>query len=282
MTSMLADSPQDPSQTPDYENTSQYEGSSGSRVAIELAGVRMAYGKRQVICNLDLRVGEASVLVVIGTSGSGKSTLLRCIACLEAIHAGTISIEGEIVQGGGKKRRGKAAKHAKLLRREVGMVFQHFNLFPHMTVLSNVTLAMEKVRRVPHDEALISARELLTRVGLQDHMESYPGQLSGGQQQRVAIARALAMKPRIMLFDEVTSALDPELVGEVLEVMRELAKEGMTMVIVTHEMGFARDVADRVIFMDEGCIAEDSEPNAIFTNPANERTRAFLQRLLDH
>lgn len=267
--------------TTHHENSNPYQDPPGDRAAIELAGISKAYGSRQVLRNINLRVTEHSVLVLIGASGSGKSTMLRCIAGLETIDAGTIRIEGQIVHRGKKAQRGDAAKAANLLRREVGMVFQHFNLFPHMSALSNVILAIEKVRKTPHEEALTSAKLLLARVGLEDHMDSYPDQLSGGQQQRVAIARALAMKPRIMLFDEVTSALDPELVGEVLKVMRQLAEEGMTMLIVTHEMGFARDVADRVIFMDEGDIVEDSEPNAIFTNPAHERTREFLHRLLD-
>jgi polar amino acid transport system ATP-binding protein len=263
------------------ENSTPSQDSSGGQAAIELAGVNKSYGSRQVLRNVNLRVTERSVLVLIGASGSGKSTMLRCIAGLETIDAGTIRIEGQIVHRGKKAQRGAEAKATKLLRREVGMVFQHFNLFPHMSALSNVTLAIEKVRKASREEALSSAKELLTRVGLEGHMDSYPGQLSGGQQQRVAIARALAMKPRIMLFDEATSALDPELVGEVLKVMRQLAEEGMTMLVVTHEMGFARDVADRVIFMDEGDIVEDGDPNTIFTNPSHERTRAFLHRLLD-
>jgi putative glutamine transport system ATP-binding protein len=207
--------------------------------------------------------------------------MLRCIAGLESIDGGAIRIEGQTVNDGNRRRRGPDAAAAKLLRREVGMVFQHFNLFPHINVLGNVTLAMEKVRNTGKAEAVATAQDLLARVGLADHMDSFPGQLSGGQQQRVAIARALAMKPRIMLFDEVTSALDPELVGEVLRVMRSLAEEGMTMLVVTHEMGFARDVADRVIFMDQGEIVEDSDPHSIFTEPAHQRTREFLSRLLD-
>jgi ABC-type polar amino acid transport system ATPase subunit len=267
--------------TPQHQNPTPDHGSSERQAAIELTGVSKAYGNRQVLRNINLSVTERSVLVLIGASGSGKSTMLRCIAGLETIDSGTISIEGQIVHRGKESQRRDDTKVAALLRREVGMVFQHFNLFPHMSALSNVMLAIEKVRKIPHDEALTSAKALLARVGLADHMDSYPDQLSGGQQQRVAIARAMAMKPRIMLFDEVTSALDPELVGEVLKVMRQLAEEGMTMLIVTHEMGFARDVADRVIFMDGGEIVEDSGPDAIFTNPTQERTRVFLRRLLD-
>jgi polar amino acid transport system ATP-binding protein len=264
-----------------HENSAPSQGSPQGNAAIELEGVSKSYGSRPVLRNVNLRVAEGSVLVLIGASGSGKSTMLRCIAGLETVDTGTIRIEGQMVHRGKKAQRGDPAKVATLLRREVGMVFQHFNLFPHMSVLSNVTLAMEKVRKASREEALSSAKALLARVGLEGHMDSYPEQLSGGQQQRVAIARALAMKPRIMLFDEVTSALDPELVGEVLKVMRQLAEEGMTMVIVTHEMGFARDVADRVIFMDKGDIVEDSDPTTIFTNPSQERTREFLHRLLD-
>jgi ABC-type polar amino acid transport system ATPase subunit len=249
--------------------------------AIELVDLKKAFGRREVLRSVDLTVAQGSVLVLIGASGSGKSTMLRCIAGLESIDGGAIRIEGQTVNDGKRRRRGPDAAAAKLLRREVGMVFQHFNLFPHINVLGNVTLAMEKVRNTSKAEAVATAQDLLARVGLADHMDSFPGQLSGGQQQRVAIARALAMKPRIMLFDEVTSALDPELVGEVLRVMRSLAEEGMTMLVVTHEMGFARDVADRVIFMDQGEIVEDSDPHSIFTEPAHQRTREFLSRLLD-
>ncbi|MCX6427910.1 MAG: amino acid ABC transporter ATP-binding protein [Actinobacteria bacterium] len=250
-------------------------------MAIELLSVSSAYGNRKVLRNVDLQVASGSVLVLIGASGSGKSTMLRCIAGLEKISDGTIAIEGQVIHRGGETRRKKKNDPSNLLRREVGMVFQQFNLFPHLNALANVVLAIEKVRKMSHNEAKVLAESLLLRVGLEGHMESFPDQLSGGQQQRVAIARALAMKPRIMLFDEVTSALDPELVGEVLKVMRQLAADGMTMIIVTHEMGFARDVADRVIFMDEGEIVEDADPNIIFTNPREERTQAFLRRLID-
>lgn len=249
--------------------------------AIELKQVAKAYSDREVLRSIDLQVPESSVLVLIGASGSGKSTLLRCVAGLERINAGEILIEGQVVQTADKRRRGEAAKASRLIRREVGMVFQQFNLFPHMTALNNVTLAMRTVRGVGRSDAVVQAKELMARVGLEQHLDSFPQQLSGGQQQRVAIARALALRPRIMLFDEATSALDPELVGEVLTVMRQLAGEGMTMLIVTHEMAFARDVADRVIFMDGGEVVEDSSPDQIFTNPSHQRTRAFLHRLLD-
>jgi ABC-type polar amino acid transport system ATPase subunit len=254
----------------------------GARAMVELRGVSHAYDTRPVLRSVDLTVSEREVLVVIGASGSGKSTLLRCVAGLELIREGEIRVEGEPVQlaHAGRRNRG-VLKAGRVVRREVGMVFQNFNLFPHLRVIDNVALAPRLVRRAAREEARAAAGELLARVGLAEHVRKYPGELSGGQQQRVAIARALAMRPRIMLFDEVTSALDPELVGEVLEVMRQLAADGMTMVIVTHEMGFARDVADRVIFMDDGVIVEEGAPEAIFSAPSHERTRAFLSRLLD-
>ena len=249
--------------------------------AIELKHVVKSYGPRDVLRGIDLQVAESSVLVLIGASGSGKSTLLRCVAGLERINGGEIFIEGQLTQTADKRQRGQAAKAAHLIRREVGMVFQQFNLFPHMTALNNVTLALRTVRGMSRADADVQAKELMARVGLEQHLGSYPHQLSGGQQQRVAIARALALRPRTMLFDEATSALDPELVGEVLTVMRQLADEGMTMLIVTHEMGFAREVADRVIFMDGGDVVEDSTPDRIFTSPSHERTRLFLHRLLN-
>jgi polar amino acid transport system ATP-binding protein len=250
--------------------------------AVELLGVSKSFGQRKVLRALDLAISESEVVVVIGGSGSGKSTMLRCVAGLELIDAGEVRIEGVPVQRAtaGKRNR-KLLKAARAIRREVGMVFQHFNLFPHMTAHGNLTLALRLVRRMPRTEAAAIADSLLERVALASHRDAYPDQLSGGQQQRVAIARALAMRPRILLFDEVTSALDPELVGEVLKVMRQLATEGMTMIVVTHEMGFARDVADRVLFMDEGQVLEQGEPEAIFTNPQHPRTRTFLSRLLD-
>ena len=253
-----------------------------TRPAVELIGVSKSFGHRTVLRALDLAVAEREVVVVIGGSGSGKSTMLRCVAGLELIDAGEIRIESVPVQRAAAGHRNRRLlRAARSIRREVGMVFQHFNLFPHMTAHRNLTLALRLVRRMPRAEADAVADGLLERVALADHRDAYPDQLSGGQQQRVAIARALAMRPRILLFDEVTSALDPELVGEVLKVMRQLATEGMTMIVVTHEMGFARDVADRVMFMDEGAVLEQGKPEAIFTDPQHPRTRAFLSRLLD-
>jgi ABC-type polar amino acid transport system ATPase subunit len=221
-------------------------------------------------------------MVVIGPSGSGKSTLLRCIARLEAIQRGRILIDG-VLASRGTEEDGPAADPAALrdLRHDVGMVFQSFNLFPHLTVLENVTLAPRRVRGLPVAEADAQAMDLLQRVGLADKRDAYPARLSGGQQQRAAIARALAMRPRIMLFDEVTSALDPELVGEVLKTMRGLAEQGMTMLVVTHEMGFASDVADDVVFMDRGAVIERAPPARMFLEPKEARTRAFLERLLE-
>jgi ABC-type polar amino acid transport system ATPase subunit len=251
--------------------------------AIELKNVRMSYGSRTVLQDTSLRVEVGSVVVLIGASGSGKSTLLRCVAGLEKIQQGEILVEGIVTQRGTSSKRERSAQRKSSAHRgEVGMVFQHFNLFPHMTALQNVVFPQVKTGKANKSDATERAKELLETVGLGDHMNAYPARLSGGQQQRVAIARALALKPRIMLFDEVTSALDPELVGEVLTVMRSLAREGMTMVVVTHEMGFARDVADRVIFIDEGLILEEGEPNVIFSNPTQARTREFLARLLNH
>jgi len=252
------------------------------RPAIELVQVAKSFGPRRVLRSLDLAVAEAEVVVVIGGSGSGKSTLLRCIAGLELIDEGEIRIEGTPVQRAVSGRRNRRLlRAAGSIRREVGMVFQHFNLFPHMTAQQNVALALRLVRRLSRPEADEVAESMLERVALRQHQGAYPDQLSGGQQQRVAIARALAMHPRIMLFDEVTSALDPELVGEVLKVMRQLATEGMTMIVVTHEMGFARDVADRVLLMDQGAILEAGDPEAIFVAPQHPRTKAFLSRLLE-
>jgi ABC-type polar amino acid transport system ATPase subunit len=254
----------------------------GRHPAVEFSGVAKSFGPRRVLTNLDLSIAEGEVVVVIGASGSGKSTVLRCIAGLELIDEGEIRIEGTPVQQAraGHLNRG-VLKAGRSIRREVGMVFQHFNLFPHMTAHRNITLALRLVRRMSGEEADRSAAALLERVSLAGHRDAYPDQLSGGQQQRVAIARALAMRPRIMLFDEVTSALDPELVGEVLKVMRQLATEGMTMIVVTHEMSFAHDVADRVLFMDQGAIVEQGTADVIFTAPRHERTRAFLRRLLE-
>jgi ABC-type polar amino acid transport system ATPase subunit len=253
-----------------------------TRYMVELRGVSHAYGEQPVLKGIDFCVREGEVVVVIGASGSGKSTLLRCTAGLELITDGEIRIEDIPVQSAvlGKPNRG-VLKAGRQVRSEVGMVFQSFNLFPHMTVLGNITLAVRLVRKARKADAIATAADLLDRVGMSEYTQAYPSQLSGGQQQRVAIARALAMRPRIMLFDEVTSALDPELVGEVLKVMRQLAKEGMTMIVITHEMGFARDVADVVVFMDEGVVVEEGKPDALFSNPQHERTRAFLRRLLE-
>jgi ABC-type polar amino acid transport system ATPase subunit len=238
------------------------------------------YGADTVLDNVDLSVGLGQVLVVIGPSGSGKSTLLRCIARLEPIQRGRILLDGKLVAKG-LEDVDQIAEIAATDGHDIGMVFQSFNLFPHLTVLENITLAPRRVRRMLPGDANALALELLRRVGLEDKRDAYPARLSGGQQQRAAIARALAMKPRVMLFDEVTSALDPELVGEVLKTMRELADAGMTMIVVTHEMGFARDVADEVVFMDRGAIVERASPDQIFSEPRMERTRVFLDRLLE-
>lgn len=239
---------------------------------IELKNVHKYFGHLHVLKGITNKVEQGEVVVIIGPSGSGKSTLLRCINYLEE------PTEGEIVVDGIKLNH--SATNINRVRQEVGMVFQSFNLFPHMTVLENITLAPRKVRKMPAAEAEEIARELLAKVGLSEKADAYPRQLSGGQQQRVAIARALAMRPKVMLFDEPTSALDPEMIGEVLDVMKQLARDGMTMVVVTHEMGFAREVGDRVIFMDDGRIVEEGKPEEIFQNPKNERTQAFLSKIL--
>ncbi|MDR0269081.1 amino acid ABC transporter ATP-binding protein [Paenibacillus sp.] len=241
---------------------------------IEFREVNKAYGSFQVLKHINLRIEEGEVVVIIGPSGSGKSTLLRCINRLETISS------GELVVGG-------ASLHDKKIdinrfRRDIGIVFQHFNLYPHKKVIDNITLAPIKVLGLSKAEAEERALSYLKRVGIADKADSYPSQLSGGQQQRVAIARGLAMKPKIMLFDEPTSALDPEMIGEVLDVMRNLAHEGMTMVIVTHEMGFAREAADRIVFMDNGQIIEEATAAAFFQEPREERARLFLSRLIRH
>ncbi|MEU5211462.1 amino acid ABC transporter ATP-binding protein [Streptomyces sp. NPDC020742] len=241
---------------------------------IEMRGVNKHYGKLHVLQDIDLTVGRGEVVVVIGPSGGGKSTLCRAINRLETVESGTIELDGRPLP-----EEGRALAQ---LRAEVGMVFQSFNLFAHKTVLANVMLAPVKVRRTKKDEAARRARELLDRVGLADQAEKYPAQLSGGQQQRVAIARALAMDPKALLFDEPTSALDPEMINEVLEVMRQLAREGMTMVVVTHEMGFARSAANRVVFMADGRIIEDRTPEEFFTAPRSERAKDFLSKILKH
>lgn len=229
------------------------------------------FGSNQILKGISLKVDKSEVVVIIGPSGSGKSTLLRCVNYLEVPTSGTIAIDGETIT---------PQVDINTIRAEVGMVFQHFNLFPHMTVLHNITLAPIKVRHQSLKEAESIAKELLAKVGLEEKAEAYPDELSGGQQQRVAIARALAMHPKIMLFDEPTSALDPEMVNEVLDVMRALADSGMTMMCVTHEMGFARQVADRVLFVDEGNILEEGKPEEIFSHPKEERTQEFLAKIL--
>jgi ABC-type polar amino acid transport system ATPase subunit len=243
--------------------------------------VTKRFGTVTVLSDVSLDVAQGEVVVVIGPSGSGKSTLLSCIALLEPIQRGTIAIEGIPIGVGSEDRRSTAAGPTQPRRGDIGLVFQSFNLFPHMTVLENVTLAPRKVRRMPRSEAIALGRELLARVGLADKADEHPLRLSGGQQQRAAIARALAMRPKLMLFDEVTSALDPELVGEVLTVMQELARDGMTMVVVTHEMKFARDVAHRVVFMDRGVVVEAGTPERLFRAPSEARTRAFLRRFME-
>jgi len=241
--------------------------------AIRIEGLHKSFGTNEVLKGIDLSVATHEVVCLIGASGSGKSTLLRCVNLLEPINSGRISLWGQEITG--------PDIDPNLVRRHVGIVFQSFNLFPHMTVLRNVTLAPVKVRRVPPAEAEEEAKALLTRFGLEDKQADFPDRLSGGQQQRVAIVRALAMKPQIMLLDEVTSALDPELVAEVLDVIRELAATGMTMIIATHEMGFAKDIARRVCFLEEGRIIEDAPPAELFTSPRDERTRRFLRRIVD-
>ncbi len=240
------------------------------------------YGTATVLNDVSLKLGAGQVLVVIGPSGSGKSTLLRCLAALEPIQRGTIRIDGTLATKGDEDPGpGPDRASLKALREKVGMVFQQFNLFPHLTVMENITLAPRRVLGMTTAAAETLAIDLLRRVGLEDKRDVHPERLSGGQQQRAAIARALAMNPRVMLFDEVTSALDPELVGEVLRTMRQLAEQGMTMLVVTHEMAFARDVADDVVFMDNGQIIERSAPAQIFAQPKEARTRAFLERLLE-
>ncbi|MFT4884245.1 MAG: polar amino acid transport system ATP-binding protein [Natronomonas sp.] len=237
---------------------------------VEFEAVDKYFGDTHVLKDIDLQVDEREVVVIIGPSGSGKSTLLRCANRLEEIQSGEIRLDGQSIIDGDVNH----------VRQQVGMVFQSFNLFPHKNALENVSIGPDEVRGLPAREAGRRAEELLNRVGLADQMDSYPHELSGGQQQRVAIARALAMDPKVMLFDEVTSALDPELVGEVLDVIEDLAEEGMTMMLVTHEMGFAREVADRIVLMSEGRIVEEGEPESFFENPQTERGERFLSRLL--
>lgn len=238
---------------------------------INIKNLHKSFGSVEVLRGIDLSIEEKEVVVIIGPSGSGKSTLLRCMNYLEVPTSGEITVDGMTLD-----------KHANInkIRENIGMVFQRFNLFPHMTVLENITLAPMKVLGKNKDEAVKTALDLLQRVGLQEKAKAYPTQLSGGQQQRVAIARALAMNPKVMLFDEPTSALDPEMVTEVLDVMKRLAKQGMTMAVVTHEMGFAKEVGDRVLFVDEGKIIEQGSPKDLFENPKQERTKLFLSKIL--
>jgi polar amino acid transport system ATP-binding protein len=239
---------------------------------IEVNNLTKSYGDLKVLKGIRETIKEGEVVCVIGPSGSGKSTFLRCLNLLEEPSSGEIFIDGEQIN--------KKNANLNLMRQKLGMVFQNFNLFPHMTTLQNITLSPIQVKKISKTEADKIARELLEKVGLADKAEVYPSSLSGGQKQRAAIARALAMNPEVMLFDEPTSALDPEMVGEVLSVMRDLAEKGMTMVIVTHEMGFAREVADRILFMDEGVIMEQGTPDEIFNDPKNERTKSFLSKIL--
>jgi glutamine transport system ATP-binding protein len=239
---------------------------------IKVSNLKKSFGSLEVLKGINAHVREREVVVVIGPSGSGKSTFLRCLNLLEDFDEGEIIIDGINIK--------EKQTNINKVREEVGMVFQRFNLFPHMTVLDNITLAPVKVRKWPREKAEAKAMELLKKVGLQEKANVYPDSLSGGQAQRVAIARALAMEPKVMLFDEPTSALDPEMVGEVLAVMKQLANEGMTMVVVTHEMGFAREVGDRVLFMDGGYIVEEGTPSEIFDNPKHERTKSFLSKVL--
>jgi polar amino acid transport system ATP-binding protein len=248
---------------------------SATDAIVRLEGVHKSFGSLHVLRGIDLVVAPGSVVCVIGPSGSGKSTLLRCINLLEPPDEGRIIFEGRDITDAGRQE-------ADLLRRQIGMVFQQFNLFPHKSVIANVALAQTTVLKRSPEEARSRSESLLARVGLSDKIEEYPERLSGGQQQRVAIARALAMDPHVMLFDEVTSALDPELIKEVLDVMRELAAEGMTMIVVTHEMGFAREVADRVVFMDGGLIVEEGTADEVLGSPREERTKRFIGLVLEH
>jgi general L-amino acid transport system ATP-binding protein len=243
-------------------------------VMIQLIGMHKWYGQFHVLKDINLTVNKGERIVICGPSGSGKSTMIRCINRLEEHQQGQIIVEGTELTGD--------LKHVEAIRRDVGMVFQHFNLFPHLSVLDNLTLAPVWVKKTPRDDAEDMAMKLLERVKIPEQAKKFPGQLSGGQQQRVAIARSLCMNPKVMLFDEPTSALDPEMIKEVLDVMIELAQEGMTMICVTHEMGFAKTVANRVIFMDEGEIIEQNEPDEFFDNPQHERTKLFLSQILAH
>jgi polar amino acid transport system ATP-binding protein len=257
-------------------------GATSGQPMVLAEGLHKRFGRLEVLRGIDFAVARQEVVCIIGPSGSGKSTLLRCINHLEKINAGRLSVDGELVgyrEHGGRlyelREREISAKRA-----EIGMVFQQFNLFPHMSVLDNVIEAPTRVKKMPRDQATVLAEQLLDQTGMRDKAAAYPNQLSGGQQQRVAIARALAMQPKLMLFDEPTSALDPELVGDVLAVMRDLATSGMTMIVVTHEMGFAREVGDTLIFMDDGMVVESGRPREVLANPSHERTKAFLSKVL--
>ena len=249
---------------------------------VKAESVCKSFGALDVLKGITLEIGKGEVLVMVGPSGSGKSTFLRCINHLEQVNAGRLYVDGELIgyRDKGSKLYEMSPRDAAKQRRDIGMVFQHFNLFPHRTALENVIEAPIHVKRVKKDDAVARAKDLLDQVGLSEKAGAYPAQLSGGQQQRVAIARALAMSPKLMLFDEPTSALDPELVGEVLEVMKKLAAEGMTMVVVTHEMGFAREVANHLVFMDGGVVVESGPPREVLSNPQHERTKAFLSKVL--
>jgi polar amino acid transport system ATP-binding protein len=249
---------------------------------LKAEAVHKRFGRLEVLKGIDLLVDRGQVMCILGPSGSGKSTFLRCINHLEKINAGRLWVDGELVgyRQEGDRLHELHEREVTRKRAEIGMVFQHFNLFPHMTALENVALAPVRVKGVPRSDARNRGQQLLQRVGLGDKLDTYPVALSGGQQQRVAIARALAMDPKLMLFDEPTSALDPELVGDVLDAMRQLARDGMTMIVVTHEMGFAREVADQVVFMDDGVVVESGPPAEVLASPRHERTKAFLSKVL--
>jgi len=253
-----------------------------SKLMVHAQQVHKSFGANEVLKGIDFQVASGQVVCLLGPSGSGKSTFLRCINHLEKINAGRLYVDGELVgyRQVGDKLHELPEKEVARKRTEIGMVFQHFNLFPHMTALGNIMEAPTRVKGEPKDEVRARAMELLSKVGLADRAKAYPRQLSGGQQQRVAIARALAMRPKLMLFDEPTSALDPELVGDVLAVMRDLARSGMTMIVVTHEIGFAREVADTVVFMDAGVVVESGPPSEVISNPQHTRTQAFLSQVL--
>ncbi|HEY2311993.1 MAG TPA: amino acid ABC transporter ATP-binding protein [Streptosporangiaceae bacterium] len=257
-------------------------GATSGQPMVLAEGLHKSFGRLEVLRGINFEVARQEVVCIIGPSGSGKSTLLRCINHLEKINAGRLSVDGELV--GYRERGGRLyelrEREISAKRAEIGMVFQQFNLFPHMSVLDNVIEAPTRVKKMPRDQAVVLAEQLLDQTGMRDKATAYPSQLSGGQQQRVAIARALAMQPKLMLFDEPTSALDPELVGDVLAVMRDLATSGMTMIVVTHEMGFAREVGDTLIFMDDGMVVESGRPREVLASPSHERTKAFLSKVL--